>query len=137
MTDTEIETYRNRLSDLTAQCSDTTKEKEILTQLQKLAREVGASTCTSYIAFSSSSIRIATATTSELIGNIHQALQTASMINMCGTATQGYEMATEASNRASQQFRIAAGISVLSAIAAVVSAVATCVMAVLTFKLLS
>ena len=135
MTDTKIEAYRNRINELTTQLSDNKQEEDIKPHLQKLAREVGASTRNCFVV--SNTIRGATATTSELIENIHQALQTASMVNMCGTATQGYEMATKASNRASKQFWIFAGITVFSALAAFVSAVAACVMAARTFAQLS
>lgn len=122
MTDQKIEAYRNRLNELTAQCSDKKSEEEIVRQLQELAREVGASTRTCFVV--SNTIRGTNATTSELIGNIHQALQTASMVNMCKTATQGYEMATEASNRASKRLWIFAAIAFASAMAACISAVA-------------
>ena len=58
----------------------------------------------------------------EYVRGINHALQTASMIDMCRTATQGYEIATEASKRAvevsrsaSKQFWIVAAIAFLSA----------------------
>lgn len=136
MTDAEIEGYRKQLNELTNQCSDKKRESHIQPQLQELARKVGASTMGVYLTGSTGS-SIRDADTSELIRNIHQALQTASMVNMCRTATQGYETATKASNRASKQFWIFAGIAVFSALAAIVSAVAACVMAARTFAQLS
>lgn len=127
MADTEIEAYRKRLNNLTAQCSDVRKEEEILSQLQELAREVGASRLS--VCVFSEGAKINDADTSILIHNIHQALQTASMVNMCRTATQGYEIATEASNRAVKvsksalkQSWIIAGIAFLSAVAAWIAA---------------
>ena len=122
MTDEEIEGYRKRLNNLTAQCSDKQPEKEIRQELKKLAREVGASTCISWVHLTSSNIRSTDADTSELIRNIHQALQTASMANMCKNATDGYRIATKASRSARKQFWIVAAIAVFSAVAAWVAA---------------
>src|SRR4030042_4070046 len=110
MTDKEIEAFRKRLNDLTGQCLNEKQEQQMRPILKELAREVGASTTTSF-ENNNSGIESARAATSELIHNIHEALQTASMVNMCRTATQGYEMATEASEQASKQFRIIAGIA--------------------------
>lgn len=123
MTDEEIEAYRKRLNELTANCSEKRPETHIQEELKKLAREVGASTRGIHItATTGSSIR--DADTYELIRNIHQALQTASMVNMCRSAREGYNLATEASNRAAKQFRIVAAIAILSTLIAVFSAVA-------------
>ena len=124
MTDEQIEAYRQRLNTLTDQCSNEDQEKEIRPELQKLARKVGASRLS--VCVFSESAQIKDADTSILIHNIHQALQTASMVNMCRTATQGYETATEASKRASKQFWIFAAIALASALAACISAVAAC-----------
>jgi hypothetical protein len=132
MTDQEIEAYRQRLNTLTDQCTNEDQERKKQPELQKLAGEVGASRWVLYVGGGGGHIT-GVADTSELIRNIHQALQTASMVNMCRTATQGYETATKASNRASKQFWIFAGIAVFSALAAFVSAVAACVMAARTF----
>ena len=123
MTDKEIEAFRKRLNDLTGQCLNEKQEQQMRPILKELAREVGASTTTSFVNINSG-IESARAATSELTHNIHEALQTASMVNMCRTATQGYEMATEASEQASKQFRIIAGIAFLSAVAAFISAAA-------------
>jgi len=127
VTDEEIALYGKELSDLTDKCSDSNPESSIREDLKKLARKVGASTCTHYTA--NDRHMTGDADTSEIIRNIHQALQTASMANMCRTATQGYEIATKASNSASRQFRIIAIIAFFSAVAACVSAVAAWVAA--------
>jgi len=129
MTDAEIEEYRKRLNDLTQKCSDNHPESRISEELKKLAWEVGASTKVFYVGPLSGKGITGDADTSELIRNIHQALQTASMANMCRTATEGYEIATEAGKRASKQFWIFAGIAFLSAVAACISATAAWVMA--------
>ena len=85
-------------------------------QLRNFATTVGASTQS---VLGGGSIE---ATESQLVFNIHQAIQTASMVNMCETATEGYEMATKTSNKACINFWIAAGIAFLSAVAAWVAA---------------
>ena len=63
------------------------------------------------------------------IASINQALQTLTMIDMCKTAAQGYEMATKASEDASlaskiafRQFRKTAWIGAITALAACLSA---------------
>lgn len=130
MTDTEIEAYRQNLNDLTFQLKVGKKDEHTIhPQLIELAMEVGASTCV--FDTTTGNPRTSQANTSELIRNIHQALQTASMVNMCSAATKGYEIATNASNMATKasrsasiQFWIAAGIAVISAISAVISAMA-------------
>jgi len=121
MTDNEIEAYRKRLNELTAQCSDKEPEKGAYAKLKQLAREVGASTCVFWVR-PTGGCRSTDADTSELIRNIHQAVQTASMANMCQRARQGYEMAANASKSASKQFWMAAAIAFLSAVAAWVAA---------------
>ena len=105
MTDQEVEAYRKRLNELTSKCSDGKPEGKIREELKKLAREVGASTYIFYVDTTYGKGTTALADTSELIRNIHQALQTASMVNMCRTATQGYEIATEASRSATDASR--------------------------------
>jgi hypothetical protein len=129
MTDKEIEAYRKQLNEFTAQCSEEKPENRIYNELKQLARKVGASTCVFYVGGVYGQGKTGVADTSGLIRNIHQALQTASMANMCQTAAQGYEMATKASEgasmaskSASKQFWIAAAIAFLSAVAAWVAA---------------
>jgi len=131
MTDAKIEDYRQRLNTSTAQCSDEKPEGRIHKELKDLAREVGASTRVLWVHPTSSTIKTSDAETPELIRNIHQALQTASMVNMCRTATEGYEIATEASKsaarastRASIQFWFAALVALASMAAAWVAAIA-------------
>ena len=129
MTDIEIEAYRQRLNDLTSQLKEEKKdERTIYPQLIELAREVGASTRVFFV-HPVSGQRTIEADTSELIRNIHQALQTASMANMCSAATKGYEIATNASNMATKairsasiQFWVATGIAFISALAAWIAA---------------
>lgn len=113
-TDREIEKYRKRLNELTAKCSGKNPESQIKQDLINLAREVGASTVNSTLGS-----QITSAYTWELISNIHQALQTASMSNMCRSAREGYKMATKANNRA----WIYAVIAFLSMIAAWIAAI--------------
>lgn len=114
MTDEGIEEYRNKLNELTAKCSDSNPESRIREELKKLAWQVGASTCVFYTA--NGHHMTGDADTSEIIRNIHQALQTASMANMCGKAAQSYEIATKAIENASRQFWIMAIIAFLSAV---------------------
>ncbi len=130
MTDTEIETYRQRLNSLTASCTDKEPEPSIKDELKKLALEVGASTYVLWVHPNRSRVNSTKADTSELIKNIHQALQTASMSNMCGAATKGYAIATEASKSAAKasksasiQFWIAASVALASMVAAWVAAI--------------
>jgi hypothetical protein len=118
MTDVEIEAYRKKLNDLTIQLKDGQKKEQTLCpQLIELARDVGASTRVLYLSVYNTPSSTE-ADSPELIKNIHQALQTASMVNMCSAATKGYEIAIKASKDARKQFWIAAGIAFISAIAA-------------------
>lgn len=121
MTDEKIESYRRKLSELTAKCSDSNSEESIRENLKRLAQQVGASTCVLYVA--DGHHMTGDADTSEIIRNIHQALQTASMVNMCQRATQGYEIATKAVTSASTQSRVMVAIAFLSALAAWVAAI--------------
>jgi hypothetical protein len=82
--------------------------------LKKLALLVGAST-------KRNENEIIDAGTTELIHNIHQVLQTASMINICRSAREGYEIARKASNNSINtskgaiiHFWISTGISLIS-----------------------
>ena len=93
MTDKEIESSRQRLSELTANCSDKQPELKITVELRKLAREVGASTFVVWIHPNSSTMKTSDADTPELIRNIQQALQTASMISMSKAANKNFIIA--------------------------------------------
>lgn len=117
MTDGEIEEYRRELNELTAECSDSSPESRIREKLKKLAWRVGASTCVLYPDHTTGD-----ADTSEITRNIHQALQTASMANMCGKAAKAMKSAP-------RQFWIMAIIAFFSTVAACVSAVAAWVAA--------
>ncbi len=123
MTDEEIEAYRKRLNDLTAHCSDQNPEQRISEDLKQLARTVGSSTRVLWVSPTTGGHTTGDADTSVIIQNIHQALQTASMVNMCKTATGGYEIATKVSRSARIQFWIATGIAFICAVAAWVAAI--------------
>ena len=62
---------------------------------------------------------------SQNIAGIHQALQTASMISMCKTASNSYKMAEESIKKATTTWWIAAVIAFLSMFAAWVAALRT------------
>jgi hypothetical protein len=67
------------------------------TELQRLALKVGASTQSVSIDPETGYSKGRPATTSELVYNIHQALQTASMIDASQTATRNYLITVVAS----------------------------------------
>jgi hypothetical protein len=103
MTHDEMEDYRKQLVKILSKKDEQGKFKpEVLHELQKLIVEVGASY----------------AGIPEMIFNIHQALQTASMINMCETATRGYKIAEATVKKATRAWAIAAITSLCSMIAA-------------------
>jgi hypothetical protein len=129
MTDEEIEAYRERLNDLTAKCSEERPESRIRQELKQLAREVGASTWVFYVNTTYGKGITGEADSSELIKNIHQALQTASMANMCRRAAESYQVAIEVSREAHRRFRIVAIVALVSAAAAWVGAIAAWVVA--------
>jgi len=119
MTDDELE--KNRLKLVEIERSDNPSQGDKRKQLDELAETIGASKISTF--------HQKAATDGELARNIHDALQTASMVNMCKTAAQGYEMATEASKsasiaskNASKQFRKTAWIGAITALAACLSA---------------
>jgi len=66
-------------------------------ELQRLALKVGASTQSVSVDPETGYSKGRPATTSELVYNIHQALQTASMIEACQTATRNYVITVAAS----------------------------------------
>lgn len=106
MTDQEIEECRQRLVGIQVK-SGNGQFKD----LQKLAKELGASTIDRYKGYGD-------AGQAELTENIHQALQTASMINMSKTAAKNYEIAVTATKAAVKNYWIAAAIAFLSMLAA-------------------
>lgn len=120
MTHDEMEDYRKQLVKILSKKDEQGKFKpEVLHELQKLAMEVGASTQAVYLNIHQAGHReISGAAIPEIVFNIHQALQTASMINMCETATRGYKIAEATVKKATRAWAIAAIISLCSMIAA-------------------
>lgn len=112
MTHREIAECRQRLIDIKGMSDSGERNKAYI----ELAAELGASGCGRDMPPGERDV--------EHIRGINRALQTASIIDMCRTATQGYEMATEASKSASKQFRMTAGVTIASAVAASLSAAA-------------
>jgi len=82
MTHKEIEKYRRRLVEILNRSDSETEKRRAL---QDLAREVGANV---YMADAEMSVRI-----SMLTDNINDALQTATMIDACKTASKNYKIA--------------------------------------------
>lgn len=107
MTDQEIEECRQRLIVIKKMPESGERNKAYI----ELATELGASG-------PGRDMETVGERDAEYIRGINQALQTASIINMCKTATQGYKMAVEASKSACRQFRITAGVAIASAAAA-------------------
>ncbi len=96
MTDAEIERHGKRLREVLAAYHGNTKgdavrDAEAMESLRPLALGVGACIC---IPRPDCSDR--DATPSELAYNIHQALQTASMINACRTAAENVRLSEKA-----------------------------------------
>ena len=95
----EIERYRKALRDLVERWHPTTEpQPEEVTKgdLQELARKVGASTRSVCIDPKTNLPAGYPAGIGELIDNIHQALQTASMIDACRTAARNFWIALAA-----------------------------------------
>ncbi|MHC4394427.1 MAG: hypothetical protein ACYS1A_02115 [Planctomycetota bacterium] len=111
MTHKEIEVYRQRLAQIKIDLKGKSKREQRITELLSLAMEVGAST-------GRQRADDGGVDPVGLVNNIHIALQTAAVIDMCKTATEGYEMATKANRNACINFWIAAAIAFLSAVAA-------------------
>jgi hypothetical protein len=113
MTDQRIEKCRQRLIDIRRMSDSGDRNKAYI----ELSAELGASGCGKDMTPGERD--------AEYIRGINQALQTASIINMCKTAARGYEVAIEASRSASRTFWIMAAIAFLSAVAAWVAAIRT------------
>ena len=107
MTNEETEKYRKRLVEIQK------KSDGQFQALQNLAREVGASIINRYKGHGD-------AGQAELTDNIHQALQTATMIDMCKTSTSMCEIAAKNYKIASKAANIALG-SAVAAWAAVLT----------------
>ena len=84
MTEEEAEEYRQRLIEI-VNTSDTKRDK--VEDARNLALEVGASIYTKYYG------KDANAAFSQLVANIHNALQTATMINMSRSSAKMCEIA--------------------------------------------
>jgi len=110
MTPEESELYR---LELTIGDAYPTQDKDL--SLKELAIKVGANTVKRF------DIDAAGAQL-ELVSNIHQALQTASMIDACKTASRNYQIAVTATKAAIWNYRIAAAIALLAMIAAYIAA---------------
>jgi hypothetical protein len=110
MTDAEIERYRQRMVEVKRIPNSGDRNKAFI----ELEMEIGASGCGKDMPTGERDV--------QHIASIHQALQTASMVNMCSAATNGYKIATQASKNARIHFWVAAAIAFLSALAAAGSA---------------
>ena len=106
MTHNEIEVCRQKLIEIRKIEDSGQRNKAYI----ELAAELGAGGC--------GGDRPPGERDAEYIRSINQALQTATMIDLCKTAEQGYDMAITSSRSASRQSWIAASIALLSAIAA-------------------
>lgn len=102
MTDEEIEQKRKELVEI----NKMENFKERKKRLKELQKEVGASLYRVFVKGNEDSL-------SELTENIHYALQTASMINMCKTTTKNCEIASRATKIALGS-AIAAWVAVLA-----------------------
>jgi hypothetical protein len=122
MTHDESERYQQELCTIMAKLESSPRAapdmNEAKSSLRKLAARVGASE------YTIGQGRDSEANVSELTYNIHQALQTACMLDMCRTATSGHEMAKTVMDRAQKIQWVAMAVSLLSMVAAWVAAVA-------------
>jgi ABC-type histidine transport system ATPase subunit len=109
MTEGEIEVYRNRLVKILSKKDKQGRySNEVQQELQELALELGASTQTVYLNIGYAGMRkICDATIPELAFNIHQALQTASMVNACVTAAENSKIMKVAQKQSRNSQRIA------------------------------
>ena len=114
MTDEEMQSHYQRLIEI-MQISDSGDRNKAIIQLRYT---LGASYCGK----DPGSIG---ERDSQNIAAIHQALQTASMISMCKTAGNSYEMGKQAMNKATATWWTAAAIAFLSMVAAWVAALRT------------
>jgi len=122
MTHENIEAYRKRLQEILEKYEVASKDNntglgQIRGELATLAREVGASQQALWATTDKD------ATVSELAHNVHQALQTASMIDACRTAAINVDVAKQAQRDASRSQKYAFG-SMLAAWCAVLVSIA-------------
>ncbi|MBW8015457.1 MAG: hypothetical protein FVQ82_04660 [Planctomycetes bacterium] len=106
----EIDGYRQRLIDI-KKMSDAGERNKAYIDLEA---ELGASGCGKDMSVGERD--------AEHVRSINQALQTLTMIDMCKTAREGYDMATNISRKSSICFWLASAIALLSAVAAWVAA---------------
>ena len=95
MTNREMKGYMTELQHILAAYADGTadtsaQEAQVSKQLRSLAMKTGASLCIAW------GTKDRPATPSELAYNIHQALQTASMIDACRTAARNARLTRDA-----------------------------------------
>jgi len=97
MTNKEIEEYQKKLQEIIDRPKqpDGNPAKGTKGDLQELARKVGASTRAVYTGEGGKQLGY-DAGISDLIDNIHTALQTATMVNMCEIAAKNYKIAITA-----------------------------------------
>jgi len=88
----EIENYRKGLQEIIDRPPqpDGNPAKGTKEDLQKLAKKIGASTRSWYVHPTTGEPKGYDAGISDLIDNIHQALQTLTMIDMCETAARNF-----------------------------------------------
>lgn len=121
MTHEEIETHRRQLQDILAKGgSSNSNESAVRQELRDLAIKVGASTAYFYVG-EKNHAKVEIAPSPVVAQNIHQALQTASMIDACRTAARNHEIASKAQKSAGLSQWIALG-AMLAAVASAVAA---------------
>lgn len=114
----ETESHKEELIKIVSTMRDVKPDnKDFVKALQNLALKVGASPVSSVM--TSSGARWDWATAPELVHNIHQALQTASMIDACRTAEENVKIA-ERSQQTASKAQQAAFWSMVAAFGAVV-----------------
>ncbi len=134
MTHAEIEGHRQELSNLLQRLKKPgvkPDDSKLLDDLSDLALRVGACTAVS-VRKESGAWQWDRARAPEYAYNIHQALQTASMIDACRTAAENAELtrdALEETRKGQRTSQIIAAAAVISSIAAVGSMIAASVAA--------
>jgi hypothetical protein len=125
MTGEEIEACRVELTKIVERINGVRpNDEKLLGELRRLALKAGA--CPVEVVMTSGGPMSHEATASELVYNIHQALQTASIIDACRTAAKNHEIAlaamkeTAESQRISKHTMIAAWVAAIAAWAAVI-----------------
>jgi len=126
MAHNEIERYRERLVELTKKLPEKVEDplpEGLKPNLLDIAREIGA--CTRSVHIKDNGERdVYNASTEDLISNIHQALNTATTIEMCRISARNFWVAVIASIIAFISVFIGSTISLLSMVATWVAALA-------------